>query len=155
MGPDELVSSAAELALSLLEKNGSFLPNCKAVNEAGETIIYTPGDMPETIIYAPRDPLPSIDDEESGTPISDEEAYESVLRNVKKDLASRRLKGVAFCFHISVQLSPSEEKIPALKLEVHYKGLPAVIYYFIYKMEGSTAKVLEYYTNPARENLIP
>jgi hypothetical protein len=153
MDQDQLVSSTAELGLDLLEKGGSFLPFCKTVNEAGETIIYTPGDTPETIVYAPGDPLPPVETEGPDFFVPDEEAYESVLRNVKRDMASRRLKGIAFCFHIPVQRPPSEEKIPALKVEVHYKGLPSVIYYFPYKMEGSTAKVLEYYTTPAEENL--
>jgi hypothetical protein len=75
---------------------------------------------------------------------------------VKRDIASRRLKGAAFCFHISIQKPPSEERIPAIKVEVHQKGLDPVIYYFPYVMEGSLAKVLEnYYTNPANENVFP
>jgi len=139
-------------ALSPCEK-GTFLPFCETVNEAGEKFIYSPGDMPETIVFTASDPLPSEDDDEPGTPCSDEDAYESVLRNVMNDLASRRLYGAAFCFHILVQQPQSEVKTPAIKVEIHYKGLPAVIYYFPYKMEGSTAKILECYVNPATRNL--
>jgi hypothetical protein len=155
MNQNQLVSSTAELGLDLLEKRGSFLPFCNTVNEAGETIIYTPGDTPETIVYAPGDPLPPVETEVPDFFYPDEEAYESVLRNVKRDMASCHLKGIAFCFHISVQLPPSEDRIPALKVEVHYEGLPSVIYYFTYKIEGGTAKVLQYYANPAKQNLFP
>jgi hypothetical protein len=37
-----LLSSAVEMGLDLLEKQGSFLPYCMAVNDAGETFIYSP-----------------------------------------------------------------------------------------------------------------
>ena len=153
MDQNELISSAVELALSLLEKNGWFLPFCKAIDEPGQSIIYTPGDMPETMVYAPGDPLPPVDDDNPSAPCSDAEAYEGVLHNVKKDVACRGLKGAAFCFHILVQQPPSEENFPAIKVELHYKGLPAVIYYFPYKVEGNAAEVLEYHTKPAEANL--
>jgi hypothetical protein len=132
MDQNQLLSSAVELGLDLLEKNGSFIPFCKAVNADGETFIYTAA---------------------SDTSFSSKQAYESVLFNVKRDIDSRRLKGVAFCFDSRVRLSDSKEKVPAVEVEVHYKGLPAAIWYFLYKIEGSKATVLEYYTNDAKENL--
>jgi hypothetical protein len=42
MDPNQLLSSAVEMGLDLLEKQGSFLPYCMAVNAAGETFIYSP-----------------------------------------------------------------------------------------------------------------
>jgi hypothetical protein len=132
MNQDQLLSSAVELGLHLLEKNGSFTPFCKAVNEAGETFVYTAA---------------------SDAPCSTEQAYNSVLFNVRSDIASRSLKGAAFCFDSQVRLSDRDEKVPAIEVEIHYRGLPAAIYYFLYKIEANKATVLEYYTNAANENL--
>jgi hypothetical protein len=129
---NKLLSSAVELGLELLETSGSFVPFCKAVDGAGETFIYTPASDKE---------------------FTNEQGYESVLLNVKRDLEPRQLKGVAFCFHSRVRLSDSEEKVPAIEVEVHYKGQPATVWYFLYKMDGSTATVLEYYKNDANSNL--
>jgi hypothetical protein len=43
--------------------------------------------------------------------------------------------------------------VPAVEIEMHYRGKPAIVWYFLYGMEGNTATVLEYYTNSAEENL--
>ena len=61
--------------------------------------------------------------------------------------------GVAFCHHTRIRFADSDEKVPAVEVELHYRGQPAAIWYFAYKMEGNPAKVLEYYTNAAGENL--
>ena len=127
MDQNQLLSSAVELALDLLEKNGSFLPFCKAVNDAGETFIYSPA---------------------SDSDFSSQQAYDSVLLNVKRDLSSRGLKGVAFCFDSRVRLSDSPDKVPAIEVEVHYRGEPSGISYFLYEMEGTTANISNYFTNP-------
>jgi hypothetical protein len=132
MDHNQLLSSAVELGLTLLEKNGSFIPFCKAVNEADEPFIYTAA---------------------SDISFSSEQAYESVLFNVKRDIANRGLKGVAFCFDSRVRLSDSTEKVPAVEVAVHYKRLPATIWYFLYKMEIGKAAVIEYYTKAASESL--
>jgi hypothetical protein len=133
MDQNQLLSSAVELGLSLLEKNGLLLPFCKAVNETGETFVYTSAS--------------------SDGSFSEEKAYQSIRLNVKRDIESRRLKGVAFCSDIRVRLPDSTEEVPAVKAEVHYQGLNPRIWYFLYKMDGSQAKVLKYYTNDANENL--
>jgi hypothetical protein len=130
MDQNQLLSSAVEIGLDLLEKNGGFTPFCKAVNEAGETFIYTT---------------------ESDTGDSPERAYESVLFNVKRDVASRGLRGAAFCIDVTVRLSDSEDRVPAVKVETHYIGSPAAIWYFLYKIEAS--KAIEYHTYAATENL--
>jgi hypothetical protein len=133
MDPNQLVSSTVELGLDLLEKNGTFLPFCKAVNEMGETFLYTAA---------------------SDTDFSNDQAYQSVLSHVKRDLVPRGLRGAAFCFHSRVTLSDSPEKVPVVEVEVHYRGLQGMIWYFCYKTEGSKASVTEYFTNPAHEYLL-
>jgi hypothetical protein len=133
MDHNQLLSSTAELGLDLLEKNGSFIPFCKAVNEAGEVFIYT---------------------EASGTSFSAEEAYQSVLLNVRRDLESRGLKGVALCSESRMRLSDSTENVPTLAVEVHYKGLPARRWHFLYEMDGKQATVVEYYTNDANGGFV-
>jgi hypothetical protein len=132
MDQNQLLSSAVELGLDHLEKTGSFIPFCQAVNESGETFVYTAA---------------------SDATFSADQAYQSVLLNVKKDLESRGLQGVAFCFDSRVRLSDSTEKVPAVRVEIHYQGLPAAIWHFLYKLDSGQATVLEYYTNDAKENL--
>jgi hypothetical protein len=132
MERNQLISSAVELGLDLIDKNGTFVPFCKAVSESGETFVYTAA---------------------SDTGFTAEQAYESVSLNVKRDLVIRRLKGVAYCFHSRVRLVGSTEKVPAVELEIHYQGFPAEIWYFLYKTEKGRATILQSYTNPAKENL--
>jgi hypothetical protein len=128
----KLLSTTVELALDLLEKNGDFIPFCKAVSEAGEKFIYQAG---------------------AGGPCTHEEGYQSIVFHAKKDLTSRDLKGVAFCQHYWVRFAANEDKVPAIKIELHYKGQPAKHWYFLYKLEGKQAEVLEYFPNPADEDL--
>jgi hypothetical protein len=77
----------------------------------------------------------------------------SVVADENRDLEIRRLQGVAFCFNSRVRFADSPDKVPAVEVEVHYKGLPATIWHFLYQMDAGKAKVLEYYTNEAKENL--
>src|SRR5262245_36327771 len=132
MDHNQLLSSAVELGLDLLEKHGTFLPYCKAVNAAGEPFIYTPA---------------------SDKGLTEAQAAESVRSNVLRDLGPRGLVGVAFCYHTRIRFADSNEKVPAVEVELHYRGQPAAVWYFPYKLEGNTATVLEYYTNAAREDL--
>jgi hypothetical protein len=134
MDHNQLLSSAVEMGLDLLEKHGSFLPYCKAVNAAGEPFIYSPASA-------------------SGKRFTEAQASESVRSNVLRDLRPRRLVGVAFCHHTRIRFADSDEKVPAVEVELHYRGQPAAVWYFPYKLEGKTAKVLEYYTNEAKEDL--
>lgn len=134
MDANQLLSSVIETGLDLLEKHGSFLPYCKAVNAAGEPFVYSPASS-------------------SGKAFTEAEASESVRSNVLRDLRPRGLVGVAFCHHTRIRFADSPEKVPAVKVELHYRGQPAVVWYFSYKMEGKTATVLEYYTNTVGEDL--
>jgi hypothetical protein len=133
-GPNQLLSSAVEMALDLLEKHGSFLPYCKAVNATGELFIYSPASS-------------------GGKDFTEAQASESVRFNVLRDLEPRGLAGLAFCHHTRLRFADSDEKVPALEVELHYHGQPAAVWYFPYKMEGNTANVLEYYSNEAKEDL--
>lgn len=134
MDYNRLLSSAVEIGLDLLEKHGSFLPYCKAVNAAGEPFIYSPASA-------------------SGKGFTEVQASESVRTNVLRDLRPRGLVGVAFCHHTWIRFADSDDKVPAVEVELHYRGQPAAVWYFPYKMEGTTAKVLEYYTAEAKEDL--
>jgi hypothetical protein len=134
MDANQLLSSAVEMGLDLLEKNGSFLPYCKAVDAAGEPFIYSPASA-------------------TGKAFTEAQASESVRSDVLRDLRPRGLVGVAFCHHTRIRFSDSPEKVPAVEVELHYRGRPAAVWYFPYQMEGKTARVLEYYTNEAREDL--
>jgi hypothetical protein len=134
MDANQLLSSAVEMGLDLLEKHGSFLPYCKAVNAAGEPFIYSPASA-------------------SDKGFTEAQASESVRSNVLRDIRPRGLVGVAFCHHTRIRFADSAEKVPAVEVELHYRGQPAAVWYFPYKIEGRTAKVLEYYTNPAGEDL--
>lgn len=131
MDQNQLLSSTVELGLDLLEQNGIIVPFCKAVDEESHAIYYSPD---SEFQYTAR------------------QAYDSVLFNVKRDLAVRRLKGLAFCFDTSVRLSGMNEMVDAIEVEVHYKGLPATIWYFPYTITDGRATVQEYYTNPAAED---
>jgi hypothetical protein len=134
MDQNQLLSSAVEMSLDLLEKHGSFLPYCKAVDAAGETFIYTPASH-------------------SGKAFTEAQASESVRSNVLRDLRPRGLVGVAFCRHARIRFADSAEKVPAVEVKLHYRGEPPAVWHFPYKMEGKTATVLEYYTNESEEDL--
>lgn len=134
MDQNQLLSSAVEMGLDLLEKHGSFLPYCKAVDATGETFIYSPASR-------------------SDIGFTEAQASESVRSNVLRDLRPRGLVGVAFCRHTRIRFADSAEKVPAVEVELHYCGQPAAVWHFPYKMEGNTAKVLEYYTNEAEEDV--
>jgi hypothetical protein len=134
MDQSQLLSSAVEMGLDLLEQNGSFLPYCKAVDTAGKTVIYTAAST-------------------SSTGFTEAQASESVRDNVMRDLQLRNLVGIAFCHHTRIRFADSDQKVPAVEVELHYRGQPSAIWYFPYKMEGKTATVLEYYTDKANENL--
>ena len=134
MDQNQLLSSAVEMGLDLLEKHGSFLPFCKAVNAAGEPFIYSPASA-------------------SGEGFTEAQASESVRFNVLRDLRTRELVGIAFCHHSRIRFADSDEKVPAVEVELHYRGHPAAVWFFPYKLEGNTAKVLEYYTNETEEDL--
>jgi hypothetical protein len=134
MDHDQLLSATVEMGLDLLEKQGSFLPFCKAVNAAGESFIYSPASA-------------------SGNDFTEVQASESVRSNVVRDLRPRELVGAAFCRHTRIRFADSDEKVPAVEVELHYSGQPATVWHFPYKMEGKTANVLQYYTNEAGEDL--
>ena len=134
MDHSQLLSSAVEMGLDLLEKHGSFLPFCRAVNAAGELIIYSP-------------------ESRSGQDFTEAQATESVRSNVLRYLRSRGLVGVAFCRHTRIRFADSVEKVPAIEVELHYRGQRAAVWHFPYRMEGNTATVLEYYNTKAGEDL--
>jgi hypothetical protein len=134
MDHNQLLSSTVELGLDLLEKNGSFLPYCKAVSATGESFIYTPASS-------------------SGKGFTEAQGSESVRNNVLRDLRPRGLVGIAFCRHTRIRFSDSDEKVPALEVELHYRGQQATVCHFPYQMEGKTANVLEYYSREAKEDL--
>ena len=134
MRQNQLLSAAVELALDLLEKRGSFLPFCKAVNAAEESFVYMARSR-------------------SGKRVTETQACESIRANVLRDLRPRGLVGVAFCRHTQIRFGDSDQKVPALEVELHYRGQPAAAWHFPYKMEGTTAKVLEYYASPAKGDL--
>jgi hypothetical protein len=135
MDHNQLLSSAVETGLDLLEKHGSFLPYCKAVDAAGQTFVYIAAS------------------EEAEGFVSESQASESVRFNVLRDLQPRGLVGAAFCHHARIRFAHSDEMVPAVKVELHYRGRPAVVCHFPYKPEGRSATVLEYFTQPAEASL--
>jgi hypothetical protein len=132
MDQNELLSSAVELGLDLLEKRGSFLPFCKAVNAAGETFIYTPASA-------------------SDQGLTEAHASESVRSSVRRELRLRGLVGLAFCRHTQIRFADSNNA-PSIEVQMHYRGQRSAVWHFPYKMEGNTATVLEYYTNEVEED---
>ena len=130
MDANQLLSSAVETGLDLLERHGSFLPYCKAVNAAGEPFIYSPASA-------------------SGSDFTEAQASESVRSNALREIKARGLVGLAFCHHTRIRFADSPGKVPAVEVELHYRGQPAAVWYFPYKLEGGTASVLEYFTSPA------
>jgi hypothetical protein len=126
MDHNQLLSSAVEMGLDLLEKHGSFLPFGKAVNATGEPFIYSPASA-------------------SGKGFKEAQASQSVRSNILRDLQPRALVGVAFCHHTRIRFAGSDEKVPAVEVELHYRGQPAAVWYFPYRIEGNTATVLEYF----------
>jgi hypothetical protein len=134
MDQNQFLSAVVELGLDLLEKRGTFLPFCQAVNAAAETFMYTPASI-------------------SGEGFTEAQASQSVRANVRRDLGPRGLVGLAFCRHTRVRFADSADKVPAVEVELHYRGQPPAVWHFPYKMEGKTATVLEYYTTEAVEDL--
>jgi hypothetical protein len=134
MDQSQLLSSAVELGLSLLEKNRTFLPFCKAVSIDGDTFVYTPN---------------------SESTLTCEEAADSVLKSVMSDIDSRRLEGIALCSDRLVKRSDLKNCVPAIKVELHFRGTQAVTWYFFYDWDGKKVNVLNYCneTEPAAENL--
>lgn len=136
MDSNQLLSSAVENGLDLLEKNSSFLPYCRAVDSTGGVFIYSPASSPDD-------------------GCTELQALESVRSGVLRDLSPRGLVGAAFCRHARIRVADSVEKMAAVEVELHYRGQPAAIWYFTYRMEGDVAKVLEYFCNDAGESLFP
>lgn len=134
MDQNQLLSSAVEMGLDLLEKQGSFIPYCKAVNAVGETFIYSPASR-------------------VGKGFTEAQASESVRSNLLREVRPRGLVGVAFCHHTRIRFADSAEKVPAIEIELHYRGQPAAMWYFPYKMDGKTATVLEYFSNAIQRDV--
>jgi hypothetical protein len=134
MDHNQLLSSAVETGLDLLEKHGSFLPYCKAVGAAGQTFVYIAG----------------LEEDEGS--IGESQASESVRFNVLRDLQPRASIGAAFCHHTRIRFADSDERVPAVKVELHYRGRPAVVWHFPYKLEGRSA-TLGSYNQPAEASL--
>lgn len=134
MDANQLLTSAVEMGLDLLEKQSTFVAYCKAVNANGELFIYSPAS-------------------DSDKSFTESEASENVRSSVLKDLQLRALIGVAFCHHTRIRFADSDEMVPAVEVELHYRGQPPVMWYFPYKKEGKTVEVLEYFTSPANEDL--
>lgn len=44
--------------------------------------------------------------------------------------------------------------VPAVKVELHSRGRPAVVWHFLYRLEGDTATVLESFNQPAEASLL-
>ena len=130
MDANQLLSSAVETGLDLLEKHGAFLPYCKAVDAAAEPFFFSPASA-------------------SGKSFTEAQASESVRSNALRDIHPRGLVGLAFCHHTRIRFADSTEKVPAVEVELHYRGQPAAVWYFPYKLACGTATVLEYFTNPA------
>jgi hypothetical protein len=63
------------------------------------------------------------------------------------------LIGAAFCHHTRIRFADSNERVPAVKVELHYRGRPAVVWHFPYKLEGRSATVLESCNQPAEASL--
>ncbi|MHB1559740.1 MAG: hypothetical protein ACYC61_20010 [Isosphaeraceae bacterium] len=135
MDQNKLLSSAVETGLDLLDQHGSFLPFCTAVDAAGQTFIYVAGS------------------EEAEGFISEWQASESVRCNVRRDLRPRGLVGAAFGHHVRIRFAESPEMVPAVKVELHDRGRRAVVWHFLYKLEGGSATVLESFNQPAEARL--
>ena len=134
MDANQLLSSAVEMGLDLLERHGSFLPFCKAVDPAGQTFIYTPGS-------------------EEGEGFTASQASESVRSTVLRDLRPRALVGAAFGHHTRIRFADSPEMVPAVQVELHYRGQPAAVWFFPYKLDGGSATVLESHRQQAQVSL--
>ena len=134
MDRNQLLSSAVEMGLDLIERDGTFITFCRAVNAAGETFVYTPASN-------------------SGKPFTAAQAAESVLASVRRDLDARNLVGAAFCYHTRIRFADSPEKVTAIEVELHSRGEPSAVWYFPYRLDGGTAKVLESHTTASKVNL--
>jgi hypothetical protein len=134
MDHNQLLSSAVEMGLGLLERHGSFLPYCKAVNAAGETFDYSPASG-------------------TGRSLTDAQASESVRSEVVRDLRPRAFVGAAFCRHTRIRFAESDHMVPAVEVELHYLGQAAAVWYFPYTLDGPSAAVLEYYAQAADADL--
>lgn len=134
MTPEDLAGSAAGLALDLIDKNGTFLPICKAVDDAGTTFVYTPAS-------------------ELGQTADTRRGFESVRASVERDRDGRRLAAAAFAFHSRVRVAGAAEKVPAVEVELHARGRPVVVYYFLYRSAGGRAEVVESHTAPGGGSL--
>lgn len=125
MNQIDLLSTTAELALDLVEKNGALVPFCRALTSDGSIVIYSP----ET----------HVDD----TSFKKAEEYqrEVVLREIK----TRRLVGLAFCKAVVLTIKNPDEEVAALKIEFHQIDSKSQTYYFPYRLENGAAMTLPYH----------
>ena len=124
MNRADLLSTTAEIALKLIEKNGVVVPFCRAVTAAGGIVIYSP----ET----------HADDENF------KKAQEHQRSVVLQEVMIRKLVGLAFCKEILLTMKDPDEEVAAIKIELHYVGTKPSVFYFPCRVEHAKPESLPY-----------
>lgn len=128
-----LLSETAELALDLIEKNGSILPFCKARTQSGEIVVISPEDQ---------------------TSESIESANESVRDELKKRIRAGEIAEFAVCAEVEVKFSHEAAHQRALKIEFQNGTGESAVYYFPLLVEDGSASVGSYSTSNLPEKLL-
>ena len=125
MNPTDLLSTTAELALSLVEKNGVLVPFCRAITSDGSIVFYSP----ETHADDPG--------------FKKAEAHQRTV--VLQEIKNRKLVGLAFCKDVVLTMKEPDEEVSALKIELHQVDAKSSIHYFPYRIESGTAVTLPHH----------
>jgi hypothetical protein len=125
----DLLSTTAELALSLIEKNGVLVPFCRAVTSDGEIVFYSPETHDDDLNF---------------------KKAESLQRDVVlSEITIRKFVGLAFCKNVLLNLRDPDEEVSAIKIELHQAETKALTHYFTYRIENGTAAILQQHTQDA------
>jgi hypothetical protein len=125
MSSTDLLSTTADFALDLIEKNGVIVPFCRAVTSEGEVVFYSP----ET----------SDDD----TNFKNAEAHQRSV--VLQEIKIRKLVGLAFCKEVVLTMKEPDEEVSAVKIELHQVDVNSSTYYFPYRIENGKAVTLPHH----------
>jgi hypothetical protein len=125
----KLVEGTVELALNLLEKNGSFLPFGRGLRPDGEPVVFVEGHV---------DDRPDI-------PMTPNQMIEAVSLEAKKWLDRGEIVNIAYCKGVNIRTDEMDIEASAIKVMLRAEG-NALDYYFLYELENGKARLINYLT---------
>ena len=111
----KLVEGTAELALNLLEKNGSFLPFARGLRPDGEPVVFLEGHY----------------DERPDKLITPSQAIEAISLEAKKWLDRGEIVNIAYCKDVFVRTELMNEQAAAIKVMLRAKVAPLTTTFYM------------------------